>query len=233
MVFATGADGTWLVSTDGGDHWSRLNSGTHSGIGSISFQGGNGYFVDEEGHCHHFTWSTVPVLIPPSVTISSPTNHSTQWACVPLSVKATAIAHGSFVSEVEFFVNGSPLGSSPFAPYAVSWTNEVLGDFTLSAIAHDGLGQIAVSAPVTVSYVLPPLHLMIPGGMVGEAGHRTFKICMTGEKGAVYRVSASTDLIDWTPLGLMSPVDRLFGYQDPDATNYVWRFYRAIQTKKP
>ena len=44
-----------------------------------------------------------------------------------------------------------------------------------------------------------------------------------------YEVLASTNLIDWAPIGLMLPKDQLFGYLDRDATNFVYRFYQARQ----
>ncbi len=228
-VFVSGAGGTLLVSTDGGGSWTRLNSGTTTDLGGLAFSGGNGYYVDADGHCYHFTWTPIAVNPPPVVALVAPTNSWTNWACVGLPIRATASDPNGFIAKVEFFADEDFLGDAVARPFAMSWTNDTVGGVTLTAVAYDNLGATAVSAPVHVTFVLPPLHLMIPVGFVKAPVAPAFKLCMTGEEGRSYEVLATTDLIEWAPIGLMVGRDGLFGYIDRDATNFVHRFYQARQ----
>ncbi len=228
-IFASGAGGTLLVSGDGGNSWSRLSSGTSSDLNGLAFSGGNGYYVDADGHCYHFTWAPIAINPPPIVTLTAPTNHWTNWACIGLPIAAQASDPNGFITKVEFFADATPAGDDLTRPFAISWTNDTIGEFTLTAVAYDNLGATAVSAPITVTYILPPLHLMIPVGFVGTPVGPGFKLCMTGESGHAYEVLASTNLIDWEAIGLMGSKDELFGYLDRDATNFVHRFYQARQ----
>ena len=90
-----------------------------------------------------------------------------------------------------------------------------------------------MSNPIKVTSVHPPLHTLIPAGFMGRAPDAGFKLCMTGEAGRKYEVYAHTNVVapfaTWEYLGLMSEVDRLFGYLDRGATNLPYRFYRAKQ----
>ncbi len=228
-AFASGAGGTLLVSSDGGNSWNRFNSGTTSDITGLAFNGGNGYYVDADGHCYHFTWAPIAVNPPPVVAIVSPTNNWTNWACVALPIRAQASDPNGFITNVEFFANATLAGNDITRPFSLSWTNCDIGEISLTAVAYDNLGATAVSAPITVTYILPPLHQMIPVGFIPAPVNPAFKLCMTGEAGRDYEVLASTNLIDWAPIGLMLPKDQLFGYLDRDATNFIYRFYQARQ----
>lgn len=99
--------------------------------------------------------STVDVVVDNDVTppqqpvITSPTDGSSVSGTV--SIQATATDDRQ-VARVDFFVDGTLLGSDTSAPYALSWDSTTLanGNHTLSVKAYDGVGQSTASAPLTV-----------------------------------------------------------------------------------
>jgi len=98
--------------------------------------------------------ASAPVSIyvnsPPTVSISSPVNKATFTIPANLLITATA-ADNVAVALVEFFVDGSPLGSRTTTPYTISWTNVDIGDYVLTARATDNEGATTFSAPVHIS----------------------------------------------------------------------------------
>jgi hypothetical protein len=95
---------------------------------------------------------------PPTVAVTSPTADAEVSAA--LIVRADASDNVEVVA-VQFFVDGSPLGTADTAvPYAVTWDTTTVPDgrHTLTAVARDGAGNTANAAPVTVtvSTAAPP-----------------------------------------------------------------------------
>jgi uncharacterized repeat protein (TIGR02543 family) len=56
-----------------------------------------------------------------------------------------------------------------------------------------------------------------------------FRLTLTGEFGAAYRIDGSTDLVQWTPLGTITNTYGTVQFTDPAATNTPHRFYRAVE----
>jgi hypothetical protein len=101
---------------------------------------------------------SVPDTIPPTVSITSPTNGSTVSGTITVSANAS---DNIGIAGVQFLLNGSNLGSEDTSsPYAVSWntTSASNGSYTISARARDMAGNMTTSLNVTVmvSYTLPP-----------------------------------------------------------------------------
>ena len=55
-----------------------------------------------------------------------------------------------------------------------------------------------------------------------------FQVALTGQIGCGYHLQTSTDLANWTNLVNFTNTAETMLYLDTDATNYPWRFYRAI-----
>jgi hypothetical protein len=94
---------------------------------------------------------------PPTATIASPTGGNVSGT---VTVSATA-SDNVGVTRVDFYVNGSKVGSDSAAPYQYSWntTTRPNGSTTLRAIAVDAAGNTGQSALVTVNVanaVVPP-----------------------------------------------------------------------------
>jgi hypothetical protein len=54
-----------------------------------------------------------------------------------------------------------------------------------------------------------------------------FHFRFQGEPGVSYRVDASTDLVNWTNLFLISTPSGILDFIDPESANFPQRFYRA------
>ena len=105
---------------------------------------------DEAGKTATSAHLTVTVLdTPPTVSLASP----------PPSVSGTQILTAnasdtqSGIASVQFLVDGQPLATVTAAPYTFSWNTASVSNIqhTLTAIAKDGAGKTATSAPVTVT----------------------------------------------------------------------------------
>lgn len=92
----------------------------------------------------------------PTVTITSPGNGGTALVNTAISVTATATTTTGVVSSVQFFVNGTSIGSSSTFPYAASWTPTAVGTYTLSALVTDSFGNLGVSPNVSVTINAAP-----------------------------------------------------------------------------
>ena len=86
-----------------------------------------------------------------STSITSPTNGGTVSGVTTVTATATSTAG---ISSVQFFLDGSPLGSAvTSSPYSVSWNTALAanGSHVLSASTTDALLNIATSSPITVT----------------------------------------------------------------------------------
>jgi hypothetical protein len=62
---------------------------------------------------------------------------------------------------------------------------------------------------------------------VGSGGDAHIEI--SGSPGRVYNVFGSTNLVDWELLSPVTNVNGVAPFVDPAATNYMQRFYRAVE----
>ena len=88
---------------------------------------------------------------PPTVAISTPAAGSTVSGPVPITANAS---DNGVVAGVRFLVDGAQLGAEDTAsPYSVNWdtTTASDGSHSLTAVARDGVGNMATSAAVTVT----------------------------------------------------------------------------------
>ncbi len=97
---------------------------------------------------------------PPTAAISAPTNNQSlqiDWG-VPsnLAISAVASDTGGAVTKVDFFVDGALVGTDSTSPYSVIWTNAVVGNHALTAIATDNEGNTGAATPVAVTVELNP-----------------------------------------------------------------------------
>jgi hypothetical protein len=182
-----GDDGTLLISTDGAT-WQTIYTGTISRITSVVFVDGYGYYVDSDGRCHLFSYAPIAPNLPPTVALISPASHQTNWVCTPIRLHAVAADSDGFVTNLTYLANSLPLGT------AGRYTHCELGEVTYTAIATDNRGATGVSAPAKVTYVLAPLHQLIPAGFLGSFTNLAFQLCMTGEIGREYQLFAHTNV---------------------------------------
>lgn len=95
--------------------------------------------------------------IPPSVSITSPTNNSSYAAPVDVIVTASASDSDGSIAQVEYFQGNTSLGIDATSPYSVTWKNPTVGSYSLTAVATDDLGLKTTSSVVNVAITLPQL----------------------------------------------------------------------------
>jgi subtilisin family serine protease len=95
---------------------------------------------------------------PPQASFTSPANGATVEQTITLEVSAS---DDRGVTRVDFFVDGTPIGSKTFAPYTLSWNARTVpnGSHVLSATAQDAAGNVSPQATVSVTVnndLIPP-----------------------------------------------------------------------------
>jgi len=88
---------------------------------------------------------------PPAVALTAPANGASYTAAASLTVTADADAPYNPISAVNFYANGTLLGSVTDLPYTVTTTGLGAGAYTITAVAIDGSGLMTTSAPVNIT----------------------------------------------------------------------------------
>ena len=101
---------------------------------------------------------TVTINAAPSVGLTAPVGGTSITVNTAVSVTATAGASnpGGKITGVQFFANGTSLGTSTAAPFGVSWTPTVAGNYTLTATASElanGITTQTTSPAVAVTVI--------------------------------------------------------------------------------
>jgi len=93
----------------------------------------------------------------PQVQLLVPANGSVFVAPLDLGLVASAVDPDGNVASVEFFNRKVRLGSALTAPYKMTWTDVQPGVYELNATATDTNQATALSSPVRVTVLPPPL----------------------------------------------------------------------------
>ena len=144
------ADGRWVAFPSDAENVSGLS---HTVTNLISIDNNNTRDV--------FLFDRVTNALPnssiaPSVTITSPGTATSILVntATPITVSATTTV--GVVSTVQFFVNGTSLGTTSVFPYTQTWTPTAVGNYVLSALVTDSFGNRGVSSNVTVTVKASP-----------------------------------------------------------------------------
>jgi hypothetical protein len=97
---------------------------------------------------------TVSANIPPAVSITSPLATATFTAPQVVTINASASDADGTVSQVEFFINGTSIGTDATSPYSINWTS-VIGIASITAVATDNLGGTTTSAAIVLDIADP------------------------------------------------------------------------------
>src|SRR5258705_370927 len=91
------------------------------------------------------------------VNTTSPSSGSTVSGTVTVSASVTILGLLT-VSRVDFYVDGTLIGSDSTTPYAVAWDTRAVGNgsHTVLSVAQDNLGVRWNADPVTVTVSNPP-----------------------------------------------------------------------------
>jgi hypothetical protein len=94
---------------------------------------------------------------PPTISLTSPANNSTFIAPAAVTIAAIAADLDGTIDKVQFFNGTSLLGTSLTNPYSFNWSNPVIGNYTISAVAFDNLGATTTSNMAQIQIVSPQL----------------------------------------------------------------------------
>jgi len=161
----------------------------------------------------------------PGVTLTNPAPNATFTAPANILLAATASDIDGTIAKVEFY-NGDKLLFTDTTPaYGMNWQNLSAGVYTVYARATDNQGATTTTTPVRFT-VTPPAQapvMNLPDTTTG------FQFSLRLPQPGLYRLEASTNLMNWTSLGSFYCSTNL-GYVDSAATNFPRRFYRAVST---
>jgi aryl-phospho-beta-D-glucosidase BglC (GH1 family) len=96
------------------------------------------------------SWGGGTTNLPPSVSITSPTNNASFNAPATIAIAANATDADGTVSKVDFYNGTTLLGSDNTAPYTFSWANVAAGNYVLTAKATDNSGAVTTSSTVNI-----------------------------------------------------------------------------------
>jgi hypothetical protein len=152
-----------------------------------------------------------PITVPPTVTVTQPTNGTTVSGTVTLAAAASAPAAAA-VRSVQFLLDGQPLGPAlTTTPYTYAWrTGSVaIGSHRLSARVTDSNGNIATAAVVTLTVrTSTPTNTAALVSITNPAPGETVSgvVPVAGSTTDALAVAAVQYLLDGKPLG--GPVSR-------------------------
>lgn len=88
---------------------------------------------------------------PPTVSISSPPSGSQFTAPASINFAVSANDANGSVTQVQYFANGSFIGSSSSAPFGLPWANVSAGSYTVFARGTDNEGAQRDSAAISLT----------------------------------------------------------------------------------
>ncbi|MDY7229090.1 chitinase [Hyalangium rubrum] len=87
----------------------------------------------------------------PTVSLTSPGNGATFQAPADISLSANASDTGGSITKVDFFANGSFVGTDSSSPYQIAWTGVAAGAYALTAVATDNSGLSTTSSAINIT----------------------------------------------------------------------------------
>jgi Bacterial Ig domain/IPT/TIG domain len=95
--------------------------------------------------------------LPPTVSLTGPTEGSILNANSNITVTASASDSDGSVSKVEFFQGSTKIGEDTSSPYSITWNNVPGGIYSLYAVAYDNQNATSTSAPVNIQVNAAPV----------------------------------------------------------------------------
>lgn len=134
----------------------------------------------------------VPANQSPSVALSAPANGATVRLGGPLTIAATASDVDGTIAKVDFFANGTAIGSSTVAPYKVQWVPMAEGFYRIVATATDNAGTVGTSSTILISASPGAGESIITGTYQGMGEIGKFALVSASERGATFVAYSTT-----------------------------------------
>lgn len=156
--------------------------------------------------------SPCPSMNVPIVSITTPTNNAVYELGRAINLQATATITSGTISKVEFYNGTTLLGSDNTSPYSFSWTPQIKGSYTITAVATNGVGNKTTSSAVSIKVNVPqgPYNEtwnLIPGTIqaenydVGGNGSSYSDGSAGNTGGATFRMDEDVDIETCTDAG--------------------------------
>ncbi|MBI5772490.1 MAG: M4 family metallopeptidase [Verrucomicrobia bacterium] len=164
---------------------------------------------------------------PPVVSITSPPNGSvfTSPAAFTLGVSVSDPDPDGGISKVEIYDGNRLVGQKTSPPFdSFPATNFGAGLHRYYARAYDNRGASTTSIPIRIG--IKPSQSLAAFNSIQPS---VFEMSLATPTNGVYRLEASTNLVDWISLGSFESLSGALYNADLTATNYPRRFYRAVK----
>jgi hypothetical protein len=134
-------------------------------------------------------------VLAPSVSLVSPTAGEIFTPGSNISVQASACSSGS-ISSVTYYASTGPgnnteVGVSTASPWTVQWANVPAGDYSLTAVATDNLGQSTTSYPVAINVEGPTIIVNPTVLTVAQGTASTFGVELSSQPSANVTVAVA------------------------------------------
>lgn len=160
-------------------------------------------------------------------SILSPPREALLPALATFAIEAVMHTIGGPERATDFFIGTNLVASIAEAPFSVTVSNLVEGDYELRVHVHTSTNyapRFVPSAFNPVKIHVVPLALSAPQ----KNSEGSFQFSITGRiAGRTNFIESSLDLLNWLPLQTNVPSANSFLFLDTEATNYSRRFYRV------
>jgi hypothetical protein len=165
-----------------------------------------------------------PADIPPTVSISTPTNGSSFVAPANITIVAAASDSDGTITNLELFNRTTKLGQSTNSTFTFTWTNVASGAYSLTAIATDNLGAATTSSSVDIT-VITSTNMLLRYQLFTTNGSLGLSIFPTVAQ--PYALDASSNLINWASIFTNQTGDAASNFTLAPLTNPPDRFFRG------
>jgi hypothetical protein len=146
-------DGSTLIGTDTTSpysvSWRSATAGSHT-LKAVATDN-KGAKTNSATRTVTLTTSSSSSNKPPSVSLTAPANGAVFNYGASITLTASASDTDGSVTRVDFYRDGTLIGTDTTSPYSVAWTNAPIGTFGLTAVARDNAGATSVSSTRDIS----------------------------------------------------------------------------------
>lgn len=121
----------------------------------------------------------------PGVSLIYPVSGESYFTNSDITLGAVANTTSSGITQVEFFVDGESTGVAGSSPYTLDWSASGPGNYIITAVATNTVGQQGISNPVLITIVDPAAPVVTiteptPGSTLTVDATTTFAATVTG-----------------------------------------------------
>lgn len=218
-VIATGTAPLNYQWTFGGTNISGA-TGSSLSFASLATTNAGSYAVVINNSCGTVTSSvaTLTVVLPPTITTQPVSQRIVIGNNVSLSVAA------SNSPAYQWLFNGAPLvGATNSSISLIGVQTNYSGNY--SVVLTNLAGSVTSSNATVI--VIPHFSLATMGGAGRGVSSNGYSFQFSVPAGCMYVISASTDMVNWTPIATNTASTGNITFTDAAALSYRGRFYRA------